>query len=291
MEKNNLFISTTFVSDGLPLSKALEICSKNNIVSLEIGSNHIYEPDITYINSFNFNFLVHNYFPVPKIGLVVNIASLDEEIRKRSISHIKKAIDFSESLGSELYTFHPGFILDPLSSNISDKNYDFEWEQNNNLHFHKDLAKQHMYSSLDEIIKYSSNFSVKIAIETEGSLSKKDYLLMQTPVDYEEFVSKYQPSDIGINLNIGHLALASRAFNFSKRNFLDIIEKYIVAMELSHNNFLEDEHLPLVFDGWYWPLIFDFRFNTAIKILEYRNTDITDVLSSIDLFRKIENDF
>ena len=58
----------------------------------------------------------------------------------------------------------------------SDKNYDFEWEQNTNLKFHKDIAKKHMYSSLDQIIAYSSKFSVQIAIETEGSLSKKDYL-------------------------------------------------------------------------------------------------------------------
>ena len=36
MKKNNLFISTTFVSDGLPLSRALEICSENNIDSLEV---------------------------------------------------------------------------------------------------------------------------------------------------------------------------------------------------------------------------------------------------------------
>ena len=55
-------------------------------------------------------------------------------------------------------------------------------------------------------------------------------------------------------------------------------------MELSHNNGIEDEHLPLKDDGWYWDLIFDKRFNNSFKILEFRNTHIDDIKKTIQLY-------
>ena len=38
-------------------------------------------------------------------------------------------------------------------------------------------------------------------------------------------------------------------------------------MELSHNDGIEDDHLPLQEIGWYWEVINDNRFNHVIKFL------------------------
>ena len=40
---NNLFISTTFIDDGYPVKKAIDLCKNNGISSVELGSNHCYE--------------------------------------------------------------------------------------------------------------------------------------------------------------------------------------------------------------------------------------------------------
>ncbi len=84
---NNIFISTTFLKDNSLLKEALSQCKKYEIKGVEIGSNHCYEEDFNYISEFPFQFLVHNYFPIPKESFVLNIASFDEAIRKRSIDH------------------------------------------------------------------------------------------------------------------------------------------------------------------------------------------------------------
>ena len=109
---------------------------------------------------------------------------------------------------------------------------------------------------------------------------------MQRPDEYKEFVSKYNPSKIGINLNIGHLNLAANSFAFSKSKFVDLIQNHIVAMELSHNNGIEDQHLPLELDSWYWDLINDSRYKYTYKILEYRNTSIERILNDINNIKK-----
>ena len=143
-----------------------------------------------------------------------------------------------------------------------------------------------MYCALDEVVAYAQLKKIRIAIETAGSLKKNNHLLMQRPEEYGEFKTKYSSSDIYINLNIGHLHLASIAFGFKWRDFVDLIQSYIVAMELSHNDGVEDQHLPLQPDGWYWDLIQDSRFENVYKILEFRNTPILEIVKNIHIIQE-----
>ena len=148
-----------------------------------------------------------------------------------------------------------------------------------------------MHDSLEDIVQHAKASSVKIAIETEGSFHKRDHLLMQRPEEFNDFCSRYKASEIGINLNIGHLTLAAKAFGFNPTEFVNEIAGYIVAMELSHNDGNTDQHLPLQYDGWYWDMVLDSRFSDAFKILEYRNTSIDDMVKSIKLFEARVDDF
>ena len=86
------------------------------------------------------------------------------------------------------------------------------------------------------------------------------------------------------NKNIGHLNLASKVFNFSKFKFVDMLKPYIVAIELSHNNGIEDQHLPLKKNEWYWKIINNPDFSKIYKILEFRNTNITKIKQVINFF-------
>ena len=281
----NLFVSTTFLADNKSLKEALTICNENDINGLELGSNHCHENNYDYCLDFDFRYLVHNYFPIPEKSFVINIASNNDEIVNRSITQIKKSIDFCQKIGAELYTFHPGFLTDPMGSNKNKKNYDFQWDEKQLKDNNYNIALERMYKSIDIILEYAIIKNTNISIETEGSVSKKNHLLMQTPIEYQKFIQHYSSSDIGINLNIGHLNLAANSFSFDRMEFVEIIADYVVAMELSHNEGVEDDHLPLKEVGWYWDLIFDERFIDKPKILEFRNTDISAICENIKLIK------
>jgi len=287
LRETNLFLSTTFVNDGLQLTKALELCKNSNLRFVELGSNHCYSSTFDLdVKNYNFIYLVHNYFPIPKIPFVLNIASLNENIFRRSITHIFNAIDFCDRIGAKLYTFHPGFLSDPIGSNSSTKNLDFQWGNKSPNKTNYDIAYENMLRGIYQCAGYAQKKNVKIAIETEGSFNKNQFLLMQKPEEYERFFKEFNPSDIGINLNIGHLNLASHAFHFNTDDFVNIIADYIVAMELSHNDGYEDQHLPLLNDAWYWTIIFDNRFIDSYKILEFRNTSFEMIEDNIKLFNE-----
>jgi len=282
----NIFVSTTFAEDNSKISNVLSICKNENISNIELGSNHIYEKNFKkIIRQYDFRFIVHNYFPVPKKSFVVNIASLNKRIRNLSLQHVRKAINFCHETNSKLYTVHPGFVVDPTIAGRSKKNYDFVWKNKNSNTNYK-LAFKNMLSSLKKIVNFAKSQGVKVAIETEGSFKKKNLLLMQKPNEYKELFKYFKPNDLGINLNIGHLNLASKAFKFSKFEFVKKLKKYILAIELSHNNGIEDQHLPLKTDEWYWKIINDPDFSKVYKILEFRNTSIKNIKNALKLLNK-----
>tara|TARA_B110000305_G_C18805005_1_gene344384 strand:+ start:151 stop:480 length:330 start_codon:yes stop_codon:yes gene_type:complete len=106
---------------------------------------------------------------------------------------------------------------------------------------------------------------------------------MQRPKEFIELFKYFKPNELGINLNIGHLNLASKAFNFSKKNFVKLLSKYIVAIEISHNNGLEDQHLPIKANQWYSEILKSDDLKNAIKILEFRNASIKQIKNSIKI--------
>tara|TARA_B110000438_G_scaffold295270_1_gene338017 strand:+ start:1404 stop:2267 length:864 start_codon:yes stop_codon:yes gene_type:complete len=281
----NIFVSTTFAKNNSKISDVLSLCKKEKIENIELGSNHVYENNFKgIVKKYNFRFIVHNYFPIPKKSFVVNIASSSDRIRSLSLQHVKKAINFCRQTNSKLYTFHPGFVSDPITASKSSKNYDFIWKKKD-LNKNYKFAFKNMLNSLKKIIIFAKSKGVKIAIETEGSYKKSKLLLMQKPEEYQKLFKYFSPKELGINLNIGHLNLAAKVFNFSKLGFVKQLKPYILAIELSHNNGIEDQHLPLKKNAWYWKIINDPDFSDVYKILEFRNTNIKDIKKIFTFFQ------
>ncbi len=282
-----IYVASTFVRDKTPFSDVIKLFKENHIYNIEIGSNHSYEDSYKYVKSHKeCNFLVHNYFPVPRKDFVINIASENKDIREASIKCIKNSIAFSEEISAGLYTFHPGFHSDPSGASLYGNNYDFKWLDHQLSKENQEKHLKTMLSSLDRIVEYANKKGVKIAIETEGSYRHPSHLLMQTPEEFKDLTKYYKCRELGINVNIGHLHLASKFFGFPKSELMDSVSSHIVAFELSHNNGLDDQHLPLKNGGWYWDLIFDSRYKNAYKILEFRNQSILEVKKALKLIER-----
>ena len=187
----NLYVSTTFAADNSLLSEVLQNCVQHGIRHFELGSNHVYEKEFARIvQQFDCHYLVHNYFPIPKKSLVVNIASLDDDIYQSSINHLRRSIDFAVKLVLFCIPFHPGFLTDPCGSNKNNnKNYDFQFKDQKLSFENYEKAFDRMLNAISQSVQYAKKHNVQVAIETEGSVSKRDHLLMQRPEEYQRFFS------------------------------------------------------------------------------------------------------
>ena len=283
-----VFVSTTFATDGSSVYETVKVLAERNILNIELGSTHKYENDLhSKLIGIGGNYITHNFFPPINERLVLNIASTDERIRHKSLQFMRHAIDFAERIGAGIYTIHPGFLIDPTGESRTLKNYDFDFSSISSPITSSDYKKcfKIFINSLNEISSYVENKHIIIAVETQGSVSKKDFVIFSKPEDFSTFLSENQNPKIGINLNLAHLHLASNAWRFDMHELVETLKSRIVAVEVSHNNGVEDEHQALRPNTSYMSLLRDNFFKHVPVIFEGRNLSIDEVVLSYDLLR------
>lgn len=275
LNNSNKYISTTVLKDNSPLHSSLKTLVSLGYNNIELGSTHPYEKNIMKIlETFDCHFLVHNYFPTPEQELIVNICSADDSLREKSIEHIERRIIFSSEINAGLFTFHPGYISEPISTNIDNQNWDFVYDRNKNQPLPYEEAFELIIIAVKRFVKIAEEYSQPIAIETTGSIAQKDNLLMQKSSEYRNLFNEVDSNLLGINLNFGHLNLASKAFNFSRFGFIDNLKEKIFAFEISHNDREKDDHKLLKSGEWYWEVIEDKKFKNIPMIYEGRETTL-----------------
>jgi len=74
-----IYTSTSCLKNPSNIIEVLKEYEKAEIVNVELGSVHKYF-DIKELKQFNFNFIIHNYFPPPETPFVINLATKNEKI-------------------------------------------------------------------------------------------------------------------------------------------------------------------------------------------------------------------
>ena len=80
-----IYASTSCLKNPIILSKVLDTYQKGEIENVELGSVHT-SFNINILKKYDFNFLVHNYFPPSKKPFNFNLASQNPKIQKQKNS-------------------------------------------------------------------------------------------------------------------------------------------------------------------------------------------------------------
>ena len=277
-----LFLSTTFYGESnTNLAEILPLLNDINIDGIELGSTHKKTEDLLDVAlKYNKRIVTHNFFPPAEDpNFIVNLASEDTNIRNLSLAHARYCIEIASRLGAEVYTVHPGFMAVPTTSNTKFGKYDFNFDNNRTMHR---TAFNLMIDSLDKLRSFAIGKGVKLAIETEGSLTNQGVLLMETLSEYDKLFS-IMPDNIFLNINLAHTHFASKIHGYTMHEFIDRYRDRIVLAEVSHNDGASDQHLPLVNDSYVFNYL-DMLPNVPF-ILEFRNSKLDQIQKSIALMR------
>ena len=278
-----VYLSTTFHGKGKSeLVDVLNMVSALDLDGLELGSTHkpLVNPEAVVREHYQGDLVTHNFFPAATDEtFVVNIAAIDDRSWRASINYAKECISVAASLGAHVYTIHPGFMAKPSTVNTSEGNYDFQFAQDKIDH---DVAFERMFLALRELVPHAVALSVKLAIETEGSLTKQGVLLMERLEEYGA-IFKMFPTDLYLNLNLAHSRFAAKANGYSLDEFIRRYYDKIVLVEVSHNDGHFDQHKPLVAGSY----VFEWleALPDVPRILEFRNATIDELKQSIKLLR------
>ena len=236
------------------INSILSKMEKNSILDIEL-SGGIYNKNIYKIlkKKKNFNFQVHNYFPIPKKAFVLNLASTDKTISRLSIKHVKNSIRFAKKINAKYYSFHAGFLCDLLPSELGKR------VKKKKLNSRKKSISVFL-KNLRMISKYAKKYKINVMVENNVITRKNlnefgtNPLLMCDPIECLSLLKKF-PKNIKMLLDVGHLNVSAKTLAFNKKDMFQKCEKFIKGYHLSDNDGLTDANQKFNNKSWFIKLI------------------------------------
>lgn len=269
------------------LSEILSIATKEDIRYIELSSGIQDESDVVEAiqKAQNLNYLVHNYFPPERTGLVINLASADKIIRTRSVNFAKHAINLCSQIGSRYYSIHSGFCVDPSAKDLGSA-------QKHLRRTPLSEAKDNFRRSLIELSAYAKPRDIKICIEN-NNLEKQNLIdgrnlidLMVSPADYREFVSIDALQDIEFLIDLGHLKVSSHSLQFDPYDLIEAASDRISMFHISDNNGEKDTNGAI--DDKYWATGVLSEFNDKLFILEVYDINREKMAEQVTLLEEMK---
>jgi len=192
---------------------------------------------------YGLEYLCHNYFPPEKEGIVVNIASLNDKIRNRSIAFLLRALDACEKLGSRKFGFHAGYYMD------IDKN-EFGRKISGKGAMRKKESTERFCDGYKTLLKHSAGSRIDLYVEN-NVYSYDNYQIYgsDTPlmlVTYEDFIRLSELINFKLLLDIGHLKVSSASLGLDLSSQLEQMLHISDYVHVSDNDGRSDQHKSLI---------------------------------------------
>lgn len=285
-----IYVSTS-VFQTRNLHEILKICSENGISNIELSANINYDEFILselvrFVDSRQFNFLIHNYFPSPAVSFVLNLASLDNGVIERNRIFCKDAIRLCAKLKAPYYSVHAGYCFNVLVEHLGNDLSRLKPVQ-------MEEAEAIFIESMKIIADYAKLYNITVLIENnvlapfnliEG---KNKLLLGVTADDLIHIVHKIGKENIGILLDVGHLYVSSKSLEFSIEKFIDACKPFIKCIHFSENDGSKDTNNIIKKDSWFWKPLKKIITDKLIFVLEAYNLPIKVIQQQISLISSV----
>lgn len=276
-----VYVSTGYIRNMSAAQYALSLYS-SGIKNIELsggGHSDDYLSELRQLPS-DLEFQIHNYYPPPSKPFVLNLASGDSEIARRSIAHIKTAMQVVREFKLSSYSLHAGFLIDPSPSSLGGI-------LESSCIMSRDEGLSNFFSNIELCLNDLPDGSV-LLIEN-NVLNKKTLhhygtnpLLLVDPYEIIEFLSKL-PSNVRLLLDVAHLKVSASTLGFDLHEAHKLLTPFIGAYHLSENDGSVDSNDKVMETSWFWEgLVPDLAHYT----LEVYNTPHVDLVSQVELSKR-----
>ncbi|OOF01929.1 sugar phosphate isomerase/epimerase family protein [Salinivibrio sp. MA607] len=245
-----IYIST----GGFSSSSFLETSKlfKNDVVQgLELsGGKHSdsLEQDLNEVSK-HFEIALHNYFPVPKVPFVFNLASCNDEIVRASMEHAKNAINLTSQYKGKYFSFHAGYLLDPQASELGKS------IKKKKLNDRKSGLKQFI-QNVNILADFAKSKGITLLIEN-NVISANNFAsfgcdpLLMTESSETRYIFDNVNENVKLLVDVAHLKVSANTLSFDPVGYLLEFRDVTAAYHISDNNGLEDSNQPFTRDSWF----------------------------------------
>lgn len=279
----SIFVSTACLPGVEPIASRISLYQSYGLNAIELGAGVSVDKDsLSKLVDLKCQFLVHNYFPQPSEPFVLNLASNDGGILRRSLALVSEALTLTARLDVAFYSIHAGFVTDPTNS--GDTGFVFPPPASPD---ETQLAMGRFIKALEIPIEYANHIGVGLLVENNVcSPERRGKLLLQTA---EEFLALFRalPSPhVGILLDTGHLNVTARTFGFDRMAFIAQVAPYVRAFHVHDNDGITDTHQPVQHGSWVLDVLGRQEFSGLPIVVEAKFDDAANIRRHIDWLKE-----
>ena len=265
-----IYISTSCIKSSSIKESVLKLVSagfKN--IELSGGTKFYpnYKDDLLKMKKeYGLNYLVHNYFPPPKIPFVINLASQNKEIFQKSIDQCKSAIKLSKELEVEKYGVHAGFLIDIKANEIGRKLSRSSLSKRNDAIKNFEEGWLHLVEAAGQDITLYLENNVFSMTNSKTYSNNNPFLL----TDYESYLELSHKLDFTILHDFAHLQVSCNSLGLEFEREVEKLFPLTNYIHLSDNDGSHDQNKGLQNDG---------------QIMNFiRNNDLNEKTITIEIY-------
>ncbi len=247
-----MYLSSCCLADKKDITTVLDGYAAAGVQAVELSGCHPYRRNMPEIvQSFDFRYLIHNYFPPPRKPFFLNLASSDPAVLKKSMQLAREAIVLCTKISSPIYGVHSGFRQD-VGPDIS-----FDSAKPITPY---DAAFSTFCRSLRELARFACDQGVKLAFENQPALTTRgdvsSFITCINAGEYVRIIEDIGADKIGVLLDIPHLFSSAQVFGFDPLDFIERVKGYVAEIHLCQNQpGGVHAHLPLDANSPFLPLL------------------------------------
>ncbi|MBI3509153.1 MAG: GNAT family N-acetyltransferase [Bacteroidetes bacterium] len=266
-------VISTLAFTGMKAEEIIKVALEHNF-ALEFSSGMYYRADMEKIFlEAPVKRFVHNYFPPPEIPFVLNLASANEEIRKRSVEHCVNGIKLNYAAGASFFSAHAGFCIDPKPSELGK-------ELSKVKSFDRAKHWKIFLESIREVLERAKDLPTGFLLENNVLAKMNLYpdgsnpLLNVRAAEMNLMLEEINDPRIGNLVDTAHLKVSSATLHFDLVSEMNSISG-VRCIHHSDNDGWKDDNQPFGKNYWFLPLMKNYRH--AIHVLEVRKQSVEEL--------------
>ena len=278
-----IYVSSSCIKKNR-ISEVIRQMAEAGVRNIELSGGTDYyegiEQDLKALKEmYQLQYACHAYFPPPKNPFVVNLASCNDEIYRRSIEHYNNCIELLKRINCDVLSVHAGFLVEISTEEIGRK-------VKRTVIYNENEAYSRFCYAYEGIAKRCRKENIRLYLEN-NVLSRENYeefgqhnYFMMT--DYRSIMRMKEQIDFNLLLDLGHLYVSSNTLELNYEQECSLLKEYVRWLHISENNGICDEHRPLKKDSTILNQFYNLYQGTLNVTLEITG-ETEAILSSIEL--------
>lgn len=241
-----LYVSSSCLNHNY-ISETIKQMAQSGIKNIELSGGTEYydkiENDLIHLKQeYDLKYACHAYFPPPKHPFVVNLASCNDMIYKKSIEHYEQCIKMLKRIDCKTLSVHAGFLVEVTENQLGKK-----------LNDRVIYNEQEAYDRFCTAYKYISDLCKQNDIElylennvlNSESYQECNYCNYMMMTDFNSIMKMKEKLHFNLLLDLGHLYVSTHTLSLDYAQECGRLSEYVKWIHLSENNGWVDEHKPL----------------------------------------------